>query len=72
MFPAPVNSKALDFCPFYDKETKVLYFTSDRIAKKRAFDERFDFDAFLEESKTYPNGQSRIFKVNIQDIVTGR
>jgi len=71
MLPTPINSTSLDFCPFYDKESKFLYFTSDRSSTERSYKQRIDFTGFLEHCNTYPNGQSRVFKINIREIVPG-
>lgn len=64
---ATVNSKAMDYCPFVDWNTKTLYFTSRRstIVSK----EKLDTKQFLKEISSYSNGLSRIYKVEISTLL---
>lgn len=58
-----VNSKAMDYCPFYDAKNKTLYFTSKRNSVKNSnFKNITDFE---KEITQYENGFSRIYKLQI-------
>jgi len=59
-----VNSPLMDYCPFYDAKTKILYFTS-----KRNSTSNLGFKTIEElekEINKYENGWSRIYKLNIK------
>jgi hypothetical protein len=59
-----VNSKAMDYCPFYDASTKTLYFTSKRNSVTSiSFD---NIERFINEISKYENGFSRIYKHKIE------
>ncbi len=61
-----VNSNKLDYCPFVNTKTGVLYFTSKRsnvTLKKDGFNSTKEF---LKEINKYENGLSRIYRVSIQ------
>lgn len=59
-----VNSKQMDYCPFVDARSGVLYFTSRRsIVPATRFT---SLKAFEETVSGYENGFSRIYKVPIQ------
>lgn len=59
-----INSKQMDYCPFYDVNTKILYFTSKR---NNIEDKNFDsIEAFVDEISKIENGLSRIYKVEIK------
>lgn len=62
-----VNSKAMDYCPFVNWNTKTLYFTSRRstIVPK----EKLDTQQFLKEISSYSNGLSRVYKVEISTLL---
>ena len=54
----------MDYCPFYDVNTKILYFTSKR---NNIEDKNFDsIEAFVDEISKIENGLSRIYKVEIK------
>jgi hypothetical protein len=64
-----INSSKMDYCPFVDTKSKMLYFTSKRIAidvPEKGFK---SVDDFLKEVNKYKNGLSRIFKVSIKDLI---
>lgn len=59
-----VNSKQMDYCPFYDTSTQILYFTSKRIEpSQKEFKSLTEFET---EITKYENGFSRIYKTNIK------
>ncbi|MGB0896374.1 MAG: TolB family protein [Flavobacteriaceae bacterium] len=62
-----VNSKAMDYCPFVNWESKRLYFTSRRsaVTPKR----KLDTQEFLNEISSYSNGLSRIYSIEISTLL---
>ncbi|UNZ00163.1 hypothetical protein MQE36_07415 [Zhouia spongiae] len=63
-----INSKQMDYCPFIDPSSNVLYFTSKRSDFKTIHN--FTSTRDLIEALNQPeNGQSRIYKVTIGNIV---
>ncbi len=58
-----INSKAMDYCPFYNARTNTLYFTSRRNAlKTKLFTSVNDFQSYITNGS---NGLSKIYQVNI-------
>lgn len=57
-----INSKQMDYCPFVDRTTQTLYFTSRRsnMEQVSGFQSLADF---LRQIRSYENGWSRIYKV---------
>lgn len=59
-----INSKQMDYCPFYDENSNTLYFTSKR---NFILDKKFSsIEEFQKEISKVENGFSRIYKVNIK------
>ncbi|RAK22626.1 WD40 repeat protein [Flavobacterium aquaticum] len=59
-----INSKQMDYCPFYDAYTQTLYFTSKRTsAIEKTFANLREFET---EISKYENGFSRIYKYQIK------
>ncbi len=58
-----INSSRMDYSPFYDYSSKILYFTSKR--DKTNGIETSNLSNFKEVVQNYMNGQSRIYKVKI-------
>jgi len=61
-----INSNKMDYCPFVDAKTKTLYFTSKRSS---VGDPRTHFSTiqdFLNETKKYENGLSRIYSAPLK------
>lgn len=55
----PINSKYMEYCPFYDAENEMLYFTSTRNnITPRAFKNVLDLQQYIAESN---NGLSKIY-----------
>lgn len=58
---APINSTAMDYCPFLDLKTNVLYFTSKRNSvSPQKFKSIEDFEKVAGQ---YENGWSRLYRV---------
>lgn len=58
------NSKHMDYCPFVDANTNILYFTSRRSTiKNNSFK---SINEFEKEINKYENGLSRIYKTTFQ------
>ena len=64
-----INSGQMDYCPFVNVKSGILYFTSKRSDVKSRFDKRQNASELLKEMNKYPNGQSRIYQVNIKEIM---
>jgi hypothetical protein len=59
-----INTKYMEYCPFYDHKTNTLYFTSRR---SELFPEKFrDIRAYQEKISGANNGLSRIYTCNIK------
>lgn len=59
-----INSKFMDYCPFYNSHTKTLYFTSKRIElKPQKFKTISNFNTYTTH---HANGLSKIYKINIE------
>ncbi|WP_103866441.1 hypothetical protein [Aquimarina sp. I32.4] len=63
---AKINSDKMDYCPFYDSKTQILYFTSKRneIITKRS--KSLELKHLLKMMHSYQNGLSRIYKTHIK------
>lgn len=56
-----INSKAMDYCPFYDEQTNTLYFTSRRnTLKSKSFTSIKEFQSYI---KNGANGLSKIYRI---------
>ena len=61
---APINTKYMEYCPFYDEKNQMLYFTSKRNnLMPRKFRNISDFKNTIEQSA---NGLSKIYQVKFQ------
>ncbi|MBJ7880032.1 PD40 domain-containing protein [Gelidibacter salicanalis] len=59
----PINSKYMDYCPFYDAQNQILYFTSKRnTLKSRKFSSISDLTSYLNQSH---NGNSKIYRTSL-------
>ncbi|REC77549.1 hypothetical protein DRF60_11225 [Chryseobacterium elymi] len=57
----PINTKFMEYCPFYDEKTQVLYFTSKRSNRSpKKFKNISDFQQYVNEGE---NGLSKIYKI---------
>ena len=65
-----INSKYMDYCPFVDKATGTLYFTSRRSdISNHDFKTLEDFEKVVNQ---YENGFSRMYKVSIKELVSSQ
>jgi len=59
-----INTRYMEYCPFYDSRTETLYFTSRRSSlSSRKFKDLKDFQAYISGSE---NGLSRIYKTKLK------
>jgi len=56
----------MDYCPFVDYNTGMLYFTSRRSTVNKKTTYR-SIEKLVQEINKYENGNSRIYKVSIKD-----
>jgi hypothetical protein len=60
----PINTKYMEYCPFYDEKNLILYFTSRRNnVKSRKFNNISDFKKYIFESN---NGLSKIYMTSFK------
>jgi hypothetical protein len=60
---AIINSEYMEYCPFYDEKTQILYFTSKRnILESKGFKSVNEFQEYVNENA---NGLSKIYQVKI-------
>lgn len=59
-----INSVQMDYCPYVDFKTGILYFTSRRSNVNPKFDSQQNINTLLNELNKYDNGQSRLYLVN--------
>lgn len=61
---AIINSKQMEYCPFYDEKTQILYFTSKRnLLQSKDFKNVQEFQEYVNENE---NGLSKIYQVKIE------
>jgi len=65
-----INSDKMDYCPFVDINTRTLYFTSRRSQLNSGPSGFSTVPELLSEMNKYENGQSRIYKVSIEQILS--
>jgi len=61
-----INSGLVDYCPYVNMSTGILYFTSKRSNVKIEETGYTNFQKFLNEITKYENGFSRIYKISIK------
>lgn len=60
---APINTRYMEYCPFYDEKNKILYFTSKRNdLEPKKFSDISDFNQTINQAA---NGLSKIYKVRL-------
>ncbi|MCS3868567.1 hypothetical protein J3D55_001483 [Chryseobacterium ginsenosidimutans] len=60
----PINTKYMEYCPFYDEKNEILYFTSKRNnLNPRKFNTISDFQQYINEGE---NGLSKIYKTSFK------
>lgn len=65
-----VNSNKMDYCPFVDVNTNILYFTSKRIDSQQHLDSKMDIEDLKNAFNKYQNGASRLYQIKLQDLKT--
>lgn len=63
-----INSSKMEYCPFVDTKSGILYFTSRRNSVNTKFDKQQTLDDLLREMQRYENGQSRLYQVNFPGL----
>ncbi len=63
-----VNSNRIDYCPFVDVRTGLLYFTSERSAMPASFDAPLDLPRLREAFARAPMGNGRIYFVPFRAV----
>ena len=58
-----INSSLMDYCPYYNAKSKILYFTSKRSSVTKQFNKPQNIQAILMEINQYENGQSRLYQI---------
>lgn len=59
----PINTKYMEYCPFYDEANKVLYFTSKRLnLEPKEFKTIQEFNEYVNNGE---NGLSKIYKTSL-------
>ncbi|WP_179009326.1 PD40 domain-containing protein [Winogradskyella forsetii] len=64
-----INSKQIDYCPFVNQSTGMLYFTSRRSTVKRLDSGYISAQSLFSEINKYENGLSRIYRVNLNKFL---
>jgi hypothetical protein len=59
-----INTKFMEYCPFYDAQSEILYFTSRRAALKTEIFE--NFEQYIKKISGSENGLSRIYQCKIK------
>jgi len=58
-----INTKYMEYCPFYDEENEILYFTSRRnLMEHKSFNDLAEFQNYISGAN---NGLSKIYKIKI-------
>ena len=67
---AIINSDKMDYCPFVDEDSEVLYFTSKRNSAKSEFENKLNLSELMDAFYNYENGLSRMYTVDIEKILS--
>lgn len=67
-----INSPQMDYCPYVDMKTGMLYFTSKRNNTQAAPKKALEIDELLREFNRYDNGLSRLYIVGIKAWLKGK
>lgn len=65
-----INSSKMDYCPFVDTKSNILYFTSKLDNTKTTFETPISVDGLLKEFKKYDNGLSRLYQIPFDTILS--
>lgn len=58
-----INSSKMDYCPFVNIKSGILYFTSKRNTINTKFDEAQNIEDLVKKMNTYENGLSRLYQI---------
>lgn len=65
-----INTKFMEYCPYYDEANETLYFTSKRNSiQPQKFESVAALNHYLVENE---NGNSKIYKIRLRDLWPGR
>jgi hypothetical protein len=64
-----INSNKMDYCPFVDTKSNILYFTSKRDHTTIEHNVPLDYKSLGKELYKYSNGASRLYRVSLAEIV---
>lgn len=64
-----INTKDMEYCPFVNSTTGMLYFTSRRSLVEKTDDGYSKYEDLISEINRYENGSSRIYKVDFKDQI---
>ena len=63
------NSAQMDYCPYVNSVSGMLYFTSKRSSVKKQFEKSQNIKELLTEMNKYDNGQSRIYRTYLHTLL---
>jgi hypothetical protein len=66
---AKINDSTMDYCPFVDLKSGILYFTSKRNAIQKQTGKRRNAADLLKEMNQYENGLSRVYRVDVRSVI---
>lgn len=64
-----INTNKMDYCPFVDVTTNILYYTSKVDNTKVTFEKPLTITELFEELNRYDNGLSRLYEINIEALL---
>ena len=64
-----INSEYLDFCPFVDKSSGKLYFTSQKTDVQRTYKEALNLNSFLKMYEQSSKGLNRIYSIDFNEVI---
>ncbi len=67
-----INSNVMDYCPFVDVKTGILYFTSKRNSVKKQSNKKQTLEEVLQEMNIYENGLSKLYQVDISNLLKNK
>jgi hypothetical protein len=67
-----INSPQMDYCPFVDVKSGILYFTSRRSSMNVKPEKKQNVTEILKEMTKYDNGQSRLYQVKTDRLIKRR
>jgi len=67
-----INSPQMDYCPYFNMKSGILYFSSKRTNLNTKFDKNQSITELLHEMNKYENGLSRLYQVKINNRIEQR